>query len=500
VYFATNLADITARAAQEGARIIDLEIYTDYSQPVPATLYAGIMLDNLNTETRRVASILAGVPQVREYGVYLKKVGGPELANLQADFVHEPLSSIKVLPHFYAMRQVQETGGRVNLGTPIRDYVETGQPDEDCYLPSNNPLIYRPLGELLSDMLIPSSNPAWAATVNHFGKQNIQDYLTNELKMAHTEIRRVGCSDIYNRWTLRDAGKLYESVANGSQLRGGARIDFYNLMAQKWVDVDMLIDEVVPPGMSHNDRNLYKSLVKVPHKDGGWAVGAAGEIQEEAARTRVGVLRLPACSGPFRVIHSYVYGVFISTARSMEVEADAASIEAATELMRAVIQDSLNQWSDCAPLDLGSFDNLGGLLQSDDSLLKVSAPQGAVTGPVNLFYTDQVNPNLLLPASLAGLFRFSLNAVDASGGAVTNFNTPLTLEVSYQDGDVASTGGGEDNLALAVFDERLESWVLLPGTVDPNNNRVSTQVEHFSDFALVVSLQNFRIFVPMIAK
>jgi hypothetical protein len=500
VYFGVSLEDITSRAAQQGARIIDLEIYTDPNLPPPGIYYAGIMVENLPPESRRIANILASVPDVREYGLYLKEVGGPELANLQADFVHEPLSSIKVLPHFYAMRQVQETDGRVNLGTPIRDYLDTGLPDENCYLPSNNPTIYRPMGEILSDMMIPSSNTAWAATVNHFGKQEIQDYMTDVLQMAHTEIRRVGCSSIYNRWTLRDAGKLYESVANGSQLHGGARIDFYAIMAQKWVDVDMLIDDEVPPGMTHNDRNLYKSLVQVPHKDGGWWVEADGELQAESARTRVGVLRLPVCAGPFRVIRSYVYGVFISASIPMESAIDAASLEAATELMRSVIRDSLSQWDDCAPLDLGSVDGLGGLLQSDDSLLSVSVPQGAVNGPVNLFYTNQVDPNLLLPANLASLFRFSLNAVDANGGAVTTFNTPLTIEVFYQDEDVAQTGGSEGDLALAVFDERMERWVLLPGTVDPNNNRVSAQVEHFSNFALVVSIDTFQIFAPTMSK
>jgi hypothetical protein len=299
---------------------------------------------------------------------------------------------------------------------------------------------------------------------------------------------------------LRDAGKLYESVANGSQLNGGARIDFYNIMAQKWVDVDMLIDEEVPAGMSHNDRNLFKSLVQVPHKDGGWAVAASGEIQEESARTRVGVLRVPECVGPFRVTGSYVYGAFIAASVSMEDAIDAASLEAATELMRPVIRESLDQWDDCAPLDLGGVDGLGGLLQSDDGLLSVSVPEGAVDGPTNLFYADQIDPNLLLPANLAGLFRFALDAVDDSGSAVTTFNAPVTVEVSYQDEDVASAGGSEASLALAVFDERLESWVLLPGAVDSDNNRVTAQVEHLSNFALVTGIDTFRVFVPVMVK
>jgi hypothetical protein len=500
VYFGTSLQDIAARAAQQGARIIDLEIYIDPNQPPPGILYAGVMLDNLNAESRRIADILANVTDVRDYGLYLKRVGGAELANLQADFVHEPLSSIKVLPHFYAMKQVQETGGRVNLGTPIRDYVETGLPDEDCYLPSNNPIVMRPMQAILTDMLIPSSNPAWAAMVNHFGKQTIQDYMNNVLQMAQTEIRRVGCTDIYNRWTLRDAGKLYESAANGSQLNGGARLDFYNLMAQKWVEVDMLIDEETPQGMSHNDRNLFKSLVTVPHKDGGWAMSASGEIQEESARTRIGVLRVPECAGTLRVTRSYVYGVFISAARPMESAIDAASIEAATELMRPVLSSALNQWDDCAPVDLGSVGSLGGLLQSSDGRLSISLPQGAITETVNVYYADQVDPNLLLPANLADLYSFSLNAVDANAAAVTNFNAPLSIEAAYQDADLYAAGGSEANLALAVYDERQESWALLPGAVDTVNNRVTAQVEHFSNFALVVSRDVYRVFAPFVIK
>jgi hypothetical protein len=336
--------------------------------------------------------------------------------------------------------------------------------------------------------------------VNHFGKQEIQDYMNNVLQMGQTEIRRVGCTDVYNRWTLRDAGKLYESVADGSQLNGGTRMDFYNLMAQKWVDVDMLIDEEVPQGMSHNDRNLFKSLVTVPHKDGGWNMAASGEIQAESARTRIGVLRVPECAGPFRVTRSYVYGVFISATIPQESAIDAASLEAATELMRPVIQNSLNQWAACAPIDLGSVGSLGGLLQSDDGLLQVSLPQGALNDPVNLFYADQVDPNLLLPASLADLFRFSLNAVDANGAAVTQFNAPLTIEVSYQEEDLYAAGGSENNLSLAVYDERLESWDPLPGTVDTTNNRVTAQVEHLSDFALVVSRDTYRVFAPFVIK
>lgn len=271
-------------------------------------------------------------------------------------------------------------------------------------------------------------------------------------------------------------------------------------MAQKWVDVDMLIDEEVPLGMSHNDRNLYKSLVQVPHKDGGWAMPAGGEIQEESARTRIGVLRLPVCAGPFRVTRSYTYGVFISASRSVEADVDAASLEAATELMRAVVQDSLSQWDDCAPIDLGSIDGLGGLLQSDDGLLSVSAPQGAVAEPVNLFYTDQTGPNPPLPLTLAGLFRFSLNAVNANGGAVTTFNAPLTLEVSYQDADVVQAGGSEEGLSLAFYDERLEHWVLLASTVDPINNRVTAPVGHFTNFALAASIETFSTYVPLLSR
>lgn len=498
VMFGTSFDQLAAQAAQLGARIIDIETYLFLSLP-PSTHYMAIMVDNLAAETRRVANILTAVGPLREYGIFLKKVDGMELANLQADFVHEPLSSIKVLPHFYAMRTAQDPRA-LTLSSPIREYVETGQPGENCYLPTNNPIRYLPLLDVLTAMMVPSNNPAWASMVNHFGKQTIQDFVQNTLQMTRTEIRRVGCSNVYNRWTLRDASKLYESVANGSQIKSAARIDFYNIMTQKWVEVDMLIDEEVPPGMSHNDRNLFKSLVKVPHKDGGWSVPAAGEIQAEASRTRIGLLFVPECSGALQVNRAYFYGVFVTSGQNLNNQIDTASIQAATELMRPVIRNALNQWGNCSPINLGNVGPLGGLISSGDGRYNLNLPPGAVPGPVNFYFTDQVDPNLLLPANLTDLSRFTLTAVDGSGNPVTIFTNPMTITVNYQDSELNAPGVSEDLLTLAYFDERLEQWVVLPSTVDPANNKVSSQVNHFTTFALVANSGLTWIYLPSVKR
>jgi hypothetical protein len=83
---------------------------------------------------------------------------------------------------------------------------------------------------------------------------------------------------------------------------------------------------------------------------------------------------------------------------------------------------------------------------------------------------------------------------------VTTFNSPLNIEVAYQEEDVAAIGSSEDDLVLITYDERLESWVPLPSTVDTTNNRVNAHVGHFSHFALAASTEIYKIFVPIILK
>lgn len=229
-------------------------------------------------------------------------------------------------------------------------------------------------------------------------------------------------------------------------------------------------------------------------------MSSSGEIQEQSSRTRVGVLRVPECNGPFRVTGSYVYGIFITAPSAMNSTLESVSLEAATELLRQPIRDALSQWTLCAPINLGVITSAGGLVQSDDNRLVVTLPPGAVSSQVNIYFANQVDPNLLLPANMADLGRFGLDALDENGSPFHTFNTPITIDAGYQDEDLASSGGDESRISLARYDERLEQWVLLPSTVNPATNRVSAQVQHFSVFAVLVNQGTYKIYAPAVSR
>lgn len=487
-------AELRARIAQLGARVIDLEHYVTLSGGLPAPHYSAVLVDNLDAETRRISNILAEVDRTRTYGLYLKEVGGPVRAAVLADMVHEPLSSIKVIAHLYAMRQVQ--AGNISLDDTIPSYGGTVLPGENCMLPDGG---QKPLEDVLADMMGPSSNTDWAAIVGHFGKDNLQT-MVGSIGMNQTEIRRVACADLLNRWTLEDAGRLYEGVANGSLLGGAARQDFYALMNGKqkpWYDE--LVDEEAPAGMSAADILAFKALFAVSRKDGSWNRSASGEIPSESAYTRVGLARLPGCLGPYRVTRSLVYGVFQNGPQAIEAAIQTATAVAARELLRVPIREALALWPDCSPRSLAEVGPLGGLASSDDGRLHITVPAGAFTETLTLYYTPELSPTVMLPPLLVELDGFHLEAVNAEADMVTQFAGAFTVEVSYSDAELAAAGVPETGLQLAYLDRATESWIPIATLVTLEDNIASAQLQHLTEFALGGTTQQ-TLYLPLITR
>lgn len=65
-----------------------------------------------------------------------------------------------------------------------------------------------------------------------------------------------------------------------------------------------------------------------------------------------------------------------------------------------------------------------------------------------------------------------------------NFDPPLTMTVQY---DLASLpeGVAEEDLVMAYYDSDTGQWQLLPCEVDTENNIVTAQVHHFTEFAIL---------------
>ncbi|MCP4288839.1 MAG: hypothetical protein GY792_31190, partial [Gammaproteobacteria bacterium] len=112
----------------------------------------------------------------------------------------------------------------------------------------------------------------------------------------------------------------------------------------------------------------------------------------------------------------------------------------------------------------------------------MSFPEGAASEALDIQVSEPVG-DTRPPYSLSGK-PFRITAVGATSGLeVSQFAKPLTLEISYDD---TALSGDEHWLTLFYYDTVMETWVPLPGEVDTENNVLTTQTDHFTDFDIDV--------------
>ncbi|MGH2748319.1 MAG: serine hydrolase [Actinomycetota bacterium] len=340
-YYGMKAGKVGALAAQNGARIIDIE---RYKTPSGKRRYAVIMLNNLNALSTKVRQIMKPGVQKAAFGFYLKEVGGPTYAGLQTQKVFEPASMIKVLHHLHAMRAVQ--AGQASLTEPVTWYVRpsdsarypgnTGYSDDKnkCAYDSDGSAITSnpytdPLGEvILRQMMEQSDNRATDAVVNKFGMSALNSTATNVVGMTKTKVNhRIGCPHKAspqpyksNRFTLRDAGLLYEMVANGTLLGNATFRDiFYDYMSNGVGGWKTVVDQVAASlGKSQTTADNFLAAMTTATKGGSYTntrscpSGTSG-VCRLLRRTGFGVLYLPfktSASGAITT-KAYVYGSFV---------------------------------------------------------------------------------------------------------------------------------------------------------------------------------------------
>ena len=307
-------------------------------------------LQDSNKLTKRVGKILLEGTD-GEVGLYLKKVNGPILAKFHEQMVFEPASTIKVILHFHAIRQIQANPmlflAQVswytnyildNAGKPTSCPADTG--------PAISGLLY-----LLGEMMQKSDNRATQAIREYFGEQNINN-TAHSIGMNSTSYNhRDGCAGGAdgaiadpNTMTLQNAGLLYEGVANGSLLTFDMRYNFYLLMAGKyydftsvWKDINKIVDEEAPSGMNDAKKQSFLSETDTRYKAGGYSL-AGLEYRSIAGWAKI----------PFRIKgdlshKQYVFGIFIAKATN-STKANNTFNSAKTELLREEIHNALKTW------------------------------------------------------------------------------------------------------------------------------------------------------------
>ncbi len=124
----------------------------------------------------------------------------------------------------------------------------------------------------------------------------------------------------------------------------------------------------------------------------------------------------------------------------------------------------------------------GGSLQDELGRIKVQFPAGAVNEETTIFLTDVDTDST--NGNSNQLRRFVLEGVDADGEVVDTFDAAYSMELHYTDEELAAAGLDESSLQCSWLDNTTGEWQAVPSTVDTENNIVTCQVDHFTEFAL----------------
>ncbi|MBW7883241.1 MAG: hypothetical protein H3C34_11510 [Caldilineaceae bacterium] len=144
----------------------------------------------------------------------------------------------------------------------------------------------------------------------------------------------------------------------------------------------------------------------------------------------------------------------------------------------------------------------GGSLDDSKTGFRINFPAGAVPGDVKVFYDPSVQPDKPLGGHQRALRFFEMDAFNADGSARTQFDQPWTMEMDYDEGSLT---GNEGDLKCLYLEESDGQWKPVQTTVDPANNKVYCQADHFTVFSLVSETPqageatNF-LYLPVVTK
>ena len=198
-YAGQSASAVTSLLASNHARAITVTPDTGGST------FSVVMIDDTDAETpaidgesQRVAGLLAKGLGAGEYGLYLKKVGGPELLGFNENFRFEPASAIKVLYLLYAMRQVQAGTDKLSSDCPY--YPDPSDPTNPGVCPdptweTSGNAVHTTLRKALAAMMEMSDNRMTRGMVLRYGIANV-DAFAHSIGMANTHLQqdRIGAS------------------------------------------------------------------------------------------------------------------------------------------------------------------------------------------------------------------------------------------------------------------------------------------------------------------
>lgn len=348
-YTGVTAEQLDVLSGNRAARIYDLQ-QTGTGPDGP--LFTFLMLRNSNDLTHRVSGIMRGIMDNEIYvrvGALLKRINGGRRASLNNNRVFDPASTIKVLHHVHAMRQVAL--GNILFEQPI---VVRGWDGDGGGCPAEAPVRNENLDDVLRLMMENSDNIRTEAIKDQFGQNNI-NATALALGMDNTElVRRIGCGGPHNTMTLDDGALLHEAVVDG--YLGAWRGQFYGLMVNGnpmtygggggYPDVGGIIDEEAADiGLPDDKRQDFRAAVDYASKGG--SVGLDGLRY----RSSLAWISIPYMAGGVIAPQEFTVGCFVDGAVDDDLAAAAVGA-AASEVLRDEIRAALLTWLTPGTLEL----------------------------------------------------------------------------------------------------------------------------------------------------
>ncbi len=309
-YYGITASTVNDIAQQNGARIVDIESYIVNGQRRFNVIY----LNNVNSQTTRVRSLMSPMRRGGDFGLYVKSLNSTTHAAINSTKQFEPASTIKVLHHIHGLRRVFDGDDTLNDWVfGFNDYIQNSDgTNTSCPTDTGGILVRRSAAHR---MTMENSDNRWTQALRvNYGENNLND-TADDLNMFSTSVNhRIGCgSDAVNnpnRLTLLDAGRLYEEVRNGYIGTGSVRNDFYDLMLQGHSDIDTVIDsEAASLGISTTVRNDFKRRIQTAAKAGSYTLNG------DSYRSIAGWVAMPAKTYSGSVVtRHYVHGMYIDDA------------------------------------------------------------------------------------------------------------------------------------------------------------------------------------------
>jgi hypothetical protein len=450
-YTALEASQIIPTAEALGARPIDIERYTNQSGQ---TRYLAVYVDNTNEIESRLRSEMGPFTD-GDYGFCVKEVGGPIVAQLNANFPVEPASTMKIAQGIRVAQLAQQGQfGAVGLGAAVYNN-DTDHPNE-CPNGVDSSPVTEQIRDVMRRMFSDSDNNATKEISDLCGGYPaISTWLGTITTGAISQIEinhELGClcqnsPVVFNVAPPRAICDLYEAAHDGTLLNSSFRTQLWDVVSGSNTDGSAVFDGVIyfaaqGLNLTAAERAQFRSLLWYRLKPGGYECDGWYGAQ-------AGIVSIPYKNAAGTVFERTFTGMsFVHDATTESAISSAYSVW--PSLFKEQIRDALVTWAD-ACIDLAITD------QPDP--VTVNAGQAAtfsltVTGQGPITYkwsfngsTLQDGPNIsgattanlqILSAGAANAGNYICTITNACGATISNL-AQLTVNPSCS-GDLDANG------------------------------------------------------------